>query len=309
MLDVKQAEVQVGRAEVAVLQADQGVRIARLGLLRRMGVELDRNIIPTTEFQVEPIRRSEEALFQLALNRSPRLQALRADEATASVEVSSARSAYYPSLSLQAGWSGFTRRASQSDFLLRQLDGQVQQQVGQCEFQNEIFRRLAEPLPEQDCDRFLLTDQQQAAALSENRRFPFDFTRQPPQVSLTISLPIFQGLDRQRQLESARLERTNAGYRLREQELNLRVEIAGLLAEARTAYETARMETSNQELAEAQLRLARAEFEVGNIAFLQLAEAETVRARADRDHLEAVFRYHETIARLEALVGLAPGEL
>lgn len=308
-LDVKQAEVQVGRAEVSVLQAEQGVRITRLGLLRRMGVELDRDVALVTGFQVEPVRRTEQELFGIALDRSPRLEALRAEETAASVEVASARSAYYPSLSVQGGWSGFTRRASQSDFLLQQLDGQVQQQVSQCEFQNELFRRLAEPLPEQDCQRLLLTDQQREAALGENQRFPLDFIRQPPQFSLTLSVPIFQGLNRQHQLEAARVERRNAGHRLREQELTLRVEIAGLLAEARTTFEMAQMETRNQELAEAQLRLARAEFEVGNIAFLQLAEAETMRAQADRDHLEAVFRHHETIARLEALVGLAPGEL
>ncbi len=306
-LDVMQAEVQVGRAEVAVLQAEQGARTARLGLLRSMGVELDREIVPTTELQVEPVRRTEEELFQLAVEHSPGLEALRAEEEAASVEVSSARSAYYPSLSLQAGWSGFTRRASQSDFILRQLDGQVEQQIGQCEFQNEIFRRLAEPLPEQDCDRFFLTDQQREAALSVNERFPFDFTRQPPQVSLTVSVPIFQGLNRQHQVESARLERRNAAHRLRERELAVRVDIARLLAEARTAYETVQMEARNQELLEAQLRLARNEFELGNIAFLQLSEAEAERAQADRDHTEAVFRYHETIARLEALVGLPPG--
>ena len=306
-LDVMQAEVQVGRAEVAALQAEQGIRTARLVLLQSMGVELDREIEPTTDFQVEPVSRTEEELFQLAVNRSPDLEVLRAEESAASVEVSSARSAYYPSLSVQAGWSGFTRRASQSDFLLRQLDGQVEQQVSQCEFTNEIFRRLAEPLPEQDCQRFRLTDGQRDAALSENERFPFDFTRQPPQITLSLSVPIFQGLNRQHQLESARLERRNAAHRFRERQTAVRVEIASLLAEARTAYETVQMEARNQELLQAQLRLARDEFELGNIAFLQVAEAEAELARADRDHTEAVFRYHETTAQIEALVGLQPG--
>jgi outer membrane protein len=308
-LEVKQAEVQVGRAEVALLQAEQGIRIARLSLLQRMGTELDREIAPTTEFDLTPVPWTEEELFRRALDRSPRLEALRADESAADVEVAAARSAYFPSLSVQAGWSGFTRRANQSDFLLRQIEGQVDQQMAQCELQNELFRRLAEPLPAQDCTRFLLTPDQRDAVLAENRRFPFDLTRQPPQLSLTLSLPIFQGLDRQRQLEAARVERSNTRHRLREQELALRVEIAGLLAEARTAFQRVRMEEGNQELAQGQLRLARAEFEVGNIAFLQLAEAETVRAQADRDHVDAVFRYHETIARLEAAVGVGPGEL
>lgn len=303
MLDVRQAEIQVGRAEVAVLRAEQGLRTARLALLQRMGIDLDREIVPATTFEVEPVGWDEDELFALAIERSPALEALRASRSAAAVGVQSARSAYYPSLSIQAGWSGFTRRASSSDFILRQLDQQEQQLVTQCQFQNELFRRLAEPMPEQDCEQFFFTDGQRSAALAQNRQFPFDFTRQPPQVSLTVSLPIFQGLTRQRELESARLQRDNADYRLREQELAVRVEIATLLSAAQTALQAADLEARNQEVAEAQLSLARAEFELGSIAFLQLAEAETGRAQADMDHLEAVFEYHEAVARLESVVG------
>jgi outer membrane protein len=302
-LAVRQAEVQVGRAEVAVLQAEQAVRSARLTLLQRMGVELDREVEPVTEFPVEPVRESEEALVRMAMDRNPGLSALRSAEEVAAVDVSSARSAYYPTLSLQAGISGFTRRASESNFLLAQVERQEQQLLGQCQFQNELFRRLAEPLPTEDCDRYRLTDSQRQAALDQNRRFPFDFTRQPAQASLTLSLPLFQGLDRQYQLEQAQVQRTNAVHRLREQERAVRVEVSQLTAAAHTAYRTVELEERNRELAEAQLRLARAQFELGDSNFLELVEAEAIRAQADRDYLEAVYQLHEHRARLQALLG------
>lgn len=303
LLDVRQAEVQVGRSEVTALQAEQAVNTARLTLLQQMGLALDRAIDPVTRFPLEPVQWNEAELFRMARERNPALDALRATEEVASVEVQQARSAYYPSLSMQAGLSGFTRRASDSEFLLSQVEGQSQQLIRQCEFQNEIFRRLAEPLPEQDCDDFLLTPDQRGAALAANRQFPFDFTRQPPQVSLTVSLPIFQGLERQRSLEAARMQQRNAVHRLREREMALRVEASRLLGAARTAFRTVELEERNRELAESQLRLARAQFELGDIGFLGLVEAEAVLAQADRDRLEAEFRYHELRAEMEALVG------
>ncbi len=303
LLDVRQAEVQVGREEVALLQAELGVRTARLVLLQRMGVDLDREVIPTTRFEVAEIEWNEEELFELALSRNAALQSLRANQSVAAVDVQVARSGYFPTLSMQAGLSGFTRQASQSDFLLSQADRQAEQMVTQCEFQNEIFRRLAEPLPPQNCSDFLLTEEQRHGVLEQNRAFPFNFTRQPASVSLSVSLPIFQGLGRQRDLEAARVQEENATERLRERELATRTEIASLLAAIETAYQSSLIEVRNREVAADQIHLAREQFGVGLATFLQLVEAEALKAQADRDHLESIFRFHEAIAQLELLTG------
>jgi outer membrane protein len=305
VLDVNQAEVQEGRAEVALLRAEQVARGSRLALLRLVGMELDREVEAVTELPVAPVEWTEGELYRTAVELNPELASLRARAEAAGIEARMARSAYYPSLSVQAGVSGFTRRASQSDFLLAQVEQQERQLVGQCEFQNDIFRRLAEPLPTQDCDELLLTDQQRQAALDQNRQFPFGFVRQPAQLSLTVSVPIFQGLDRQRQLEAARIQRDDARYRIRDREQALRAEVARLLDTARTAFRAVELETRNRELAERQLGLARTRFELGDSDFLDLAEAEALRAQADRDYLDAVFEYHETLARIAALSGRA----
>ncbi len=302
-LDVRRAEVEVGRARVGVLRAELAVHTARLTLFREIGLEPRADAELSTEFEVEEPRWSEEGLYERALDANPSLRALRASREAADYQVRSARSAYLPSLNLQAGLSGFTREASDTDFFVEQAREQAQTQVEGCEALNELVTRLADPLPAQDCSAFALTDQEAAEIRARNDVFPFDFTNQPPRASLTLSLPIFQGLGRQREVEAAEVERADARYRIREQELALRARIGAGLAAVRTGYESARLEAENQRVADEQLRLAREQYAVGQIPFSELVDAETVKALADRDRIAAVFTYHEALADLEALIG------
>jgi outer membrane protein TolC len=90
---------------------------------------------------------------------------------------------------------------------------------------------------------------------------------------------------------------------VREQELLLRAEIGANLASVVTAYEAALIEESNQEVADEQLRLAREQYRLGLTSFIQLVEAETVKAQADQTRIAAIFFYHDALALLESLVG------
>ena len=147
------------------------------------------------------------------------------------------------------------------------------------------------------------TDADAQQIRSQNRGFPFSFTGQPAQVGLSISLPIFQGLSRQRQVSEAQVTLDDLDLSLREQELALRADIATTLATARTAYRAALIEEQNQTLADEQLRLARERFTVGLADFLELLEAETLKVEADREQIAAIFAYHDFLANLEAVVG------
>ena len=138
---------------------------------------------------------------------------------------------------------------------------------------------------------------------NQNRGFPFSFTGQPAQVGLTISLPIFQGLSRQRQVSEAQVQLDDLDFNLKEQELALRADIATTLASVRAAYQAALIEEQNQTLADEQLRLARERFTVGLTDFLELLEAETLKVEADREQIAAIFAYHDLLANLEAVVG------
>jgi outer membrane protein len=304
-LDVMQAELQVGRSEVALLQAENAEQTARLRLLQQMGVDVSAaaGVTLTTTFGLEQPTWELEDLYALALERNPLLRAQRSTAEASEVGVKMARSAYYPSLSFSWGVSGFARQASNTDFLIAQARSSVANQVSGCEFQNELYRRLADPLPAQDCTRFSFTDEMRSSIVEGNQAFPFDFTRQPASASLSVSIPIFPGLSRERQLEAARLQRDDAEYLVREQELALRSDLAVGLGAVNTAYQSALLEQRNQTVADEQLRLARERYQLGAITFIDLVDAETVKTQADRQRIAAIYAYHDAITSLEAVVG------
>ena len=302
-IDVGQAEVQVGRSEVAVLQAENAVQTGRMRLLQQMGVGVDQDVTLSSTFTVAEPSWTADELVGLALDRNPGLEASRRNSQAAAIGVSQARGAYYPSMSVSTGWSGFTREASSIDYEIAQAKGQVASQVDQCNRTNDLYGRLADPLPALDCTQYAFTDADRAAIVARNNQFPFDFQKSPLSVSLGVSIPIFQGLTRQRNLEAARLQREDAQQQVREAELKLRADVSIGLANVRTAYQSARLEERNLTLAEQQLRLARERYQLGAITFVELMDAQTVLAQADRDRTAAVFAYHDAVSNLEALVG------
>ena len=303
-IDVGQAEVQVGRSEVGVLQAENALETARLRLLQELGVELDQEFEPATTFSLTEPTWTLEELYEQAQTRNPGLRAARRSKDAADVRVSQARGAYYPSLSVSTGLSGFTREASSVDAQVAQAQAQVASRVASCVQTNELYARLADPLPLEDCTRFAFTDEQRNAIVSQNDQFPFDFQGSPPSVSLTVSVPLFQGLTRQRSLEAAQVEQDDRAHQLRADELALRADLRVELATVRTAYQSALLEERNRDLAQQQLQLARDRYQLGVITFVELVDAQTVLAQAERDRIAAVFIYHDAVTRLESLVGV-----
>ena len=304
-LDTRQAEVAVGRARVALLVAQNGVRTAKFRLAQRLGLDPQDDFTLSTTFHLTEPRWEEADLESMALEGNPSLRGLRAGLRAQEHSVRMARSAYYPTLSITLSSSGFAREASNPDFLVGQAQASSIQRILQCEATNEVYRRLADPLPTVDCSRFLFTEAQRRSIIDGNSKFPFDFTRQPPSASISFSIPILQGLRRQRDLEASRIARENTRLQVRNSELALRADIASGLANLRTAYEAALIEEQNQVWADEQLRLARERFQLGLATFLELVEAETVKARADRERIAAIFAYHDALASLESVVGIS----
>ena len=99
------------------------------------------------------------------------------------------------------------------------------------------------------------------------------------------------------------MRRDDLDFNLREQELGLRANIATTLSQVRTAYQAALIEEQNQTLADEQLRLATERYAVGLADYLELLEAETLKAEADREQIAAIFAYHDLLAQLEDVVG------
>jgi outer membrane protein len=302
-LDARRAEVQVGRSEVALLQATNARNTARLRLLQQIGVDDDRPVVLTTTFALEEPRWDRDTLLALALERNPTLAAREATLDAGRVQVRQARSAYLPTVSARAGVSGFTREASTTTGLIQQAQAGVAQQVNTCVLFNEIYRRLATPLPTNDCSVIRFTDEQRNQIVSSNSAFPFDFSRQPASASLSVSLPIFQGLGRERQLETAKVQRDDAELLVREQRIALNTDLTIALRGVATAYQSAVLEDRNRAVADEQLRLSGERYRLGAISIVELVDAETVKAEADQAYVNAVFAYHDAVTELEAVVG------
>ena len=302
-VDVTQAELSLSRSMVTVLRDSNFLETARIRLLQQMGADLDSPFVPTTLFALSEPLWDREDLYQLGLESNSDLRALRANRSSSRYGVRMARSTYLPSLSLTASTGGFTRQASSTQLSVQQGELQAQGSIQNCEFFNDLFSRLANPLPSQECSQLAFTDADAQRIRDQNRGFPFSFTGQPAQVGLQISLPIFQGLSRQRQVSEAQVQLEDLDLNLREQELALRANIAATLGSVGAAYQAALIEEQNQTLADEQLRLARERYTVGLGDWLELLEAETQKAEADREQIAAIFSYHDLLAELEDVVG------
>lgn len=303
-LDARQAEVATGRARIALLRESGELEGARITLRLLLGFSAVDPLPPlSTRFELEAMALDASSVLELALRSSPELFQLRSQAAQSDIAVQSARAQFLPTLSLSAGWGGFTRRAVDGSALVAQGEAQVIGQRTQCLSQNDLRGRLTPPLPPLNCDAISFGEADRARILDQNRRFPFDFTGQPPSVSLSVSVPLFQNLQRQRQLEVAQVNRSQAHLRAEERERTLAGELARGMTTLRTALEAARLEAQNLDVARAQLFLARDQYEVGLTDFLQLTDSEAVLARAERETLGAVFAVHEALASLELLVG------
>lgn len=303
-LEAKQAGVEHGRAEVELLRAENLEQTEKLRLAQMLGVEFDREVKLTTEFPVAEPHWSREALTSLAMSRHPQLRSLKATSEASEATARLAKAQYLPTFSLSAGWQGYAQQATNSDYLIASAQKQLNARQQGCMDDNEIRTRLTEPLP-LDCSpaRFQLSDQARAEILDRNNVFPFNFTRQPFGASLTVSLPLFNGFSRERRLSSARVASENARYRLRREELRIKTDVATLHQSLTTAYRAVTLEERNKELAGDQLLLARERYSVGAISFVELLDAETMKARADRAYVDAVYSYHQSLAALEAAVG------
>ncbi len=306
-LDAKQARVERGRAQVNLLTARSDEKGAKLALMEQLGIELDGDVSLTTELPVFEPPWTLEELLALASEAHPSLVSL---EATARAERAAARTAwssYLPTLSANAQLSGYTRQAGSDDFLLAQKEDVLQSRLENCQQLNDLYSRLADPYPPDDCSGYVLTGERKDSLLSTvvagNRAFPFEFQKQPLTVSVQLSLPIFTGFSRQRQIAQAEAAAADTDYQLKAEELRLKTAVSSVYEQLSTAYQAVQLEEENRSVADEQLEQARERYRVGLDSFVQLTEAETLKSEADQAYLAAIYSFHEALAELESAVG------
>lgn len=105
--DVLRAELEVGNARLAVVDAEAGVRTSRLELGRRVGVSTAVRPAPTQLPSAAPALPSPERLAVLAEERSPGVLAARADLRASQAATRASYSSYLPSLRATAGYDWF----------------------------------------------------------------------------------------------------------------------------------------------------------------------------------------------------------
>jgi outer membrane protein len=304
-LDVRRAQVERGRAEATLLQARHRHQTELLRLGRLMGGVLPEGTQLTSRFELFEPRWEADDLVAWARESNPELVAARAGTGAAGLQVRAARSAYLPALSAQVGLTGSVYSAGNIDPLVQQQLSGLGRSYASCVETNQI--RQSAGLPAADCAPLNADDPAVRAAVrdriaAENPSFPFGYQRQPLQASLTVSLPLFDNLSRERRVQEARVAASNAELAVRTQEQRLQMEVRSGLLDARTAYRAAELQRQVAANAAEELRMSRERFRLGAAGSLEVVDAQTRLADAERAVIDAVYTYHKALASLEALV-------
>jgi outer membrane protein len=314
LLDVRQAEVLKGTSDLALLRATQVENEAKLDLLRRMGVEPPapvERIVLSDSFPVTPPEYRTDSLLALAELHNPVLRSFRAREHAAGLGVRAAKSEFLPSLSLRAGWSGFTQQFTNENVLLSQTLVEAQGQAADCQYNNSVRSALSLGGEVSNCFTAAgltdgggaLLDPVSQQIRSQNSVFPFHYTGQPFQANLVLSLPIFTGFSRSLRLSQARAQQDDADEEVRARRLQVRSDVQARHLALQTAFQAIAVQTTSREAAQDQLRLARDRYRLGAGTALEVSDAQNAVQRAEGDYVNAVYDYHKAMAALEAAVG------
>lgn len=312
-LETMQADVTRGQAQVALLQAQNAARVAKLRMIQALGVDVPADQIElVSEFEVFEPSLSLEELVNDAMARHPSLIAVRADRKAVNATVKVAKASYFPTLSLRASWSGFTREETNPALGISQRVSSAEQQA---ETATTLCGQLGDlydatgltPNPYADCSGLEFTPQDSAQIAREfreaNEQFPFAFQNEPVRLSAFFQIPLFNGFDRQLQVEQAVARRNDLDHSLRGLELQIRADVTEAVHNLETGYQTVQIQLENVQRAREELRLARERYQLGAGTFLELLDSQTLAAQAEVDEIEALYSFHQSLAALEAAVG------
>lgn len=320
IIDVRQAEVNRGRSEVALLRALQAETEAKIELLRRLGLPAGDGVDSMRLTQVFVLAEPSftlDALLAAAGVDNPSIRAADAQERSARIGVKSARAAYLPSLSVSTGLAGFTQQFTDIEPQLAGALSSAQGTAGNCDFQNGILSRLTSPHPSpnggviNDCNSYAGLDVTGTALQADisqairdrNSGWPFSYTRQPWSISAGVSMPLWDGFSRAQGVSQARASQDDAREAARARRLEVAGTVQGRLGSVRTAYQAARIQEVNRTLAREQLSLAQDRYRIGQGTALEVADAQNAVTQAEADYVTAVYDYHQAVAALEAAVG------
>src|SRR5690606_14587980 len=115
--------------------------------------------------------------------------------------------------------------------------------------------------------------------------------------------PLFNGLNREVQVQEAAAQRDNARYAVRAMELQLVADVTGAYHTLATDFEAIAIQREAAETARQDLELARERYRVGASSFVEVTQAQSDYATAETNLIDAIYTYHNSFAALEAAVG------
>ena len=302
-LDVRRAEVQVGQAQVAVLRERNSIETELLRLFQQLGVVQPENVRLTTMLPVTEPALNLQELLSTARRSNPALEAARSREDAAGTVVRQARSAYLPSLRFFTSISGYTSQETDIDASISGQRASAARSLSSCLGTDSLRTKVGLPTIAGQCNSIAFTDADAALMRKANSKYPFDFTRDPITFSASLSLPIFNGFQREQRMQEAEANRNDARYNVRAQELRLRQEINSGYRNLITAYEAVQIQTQNSQAAREALALAQERFRVGANTFVDLVQARADYQRAESDRINAIYEFHRAFSTLESAVG------
>lgn len=276
-LDVKRAEVQVAQGEVRIARAQSDVRTERASLGRFLGVAVPDGVELTTTFAVTQPALNADSLVTLALRRSVALDAKRSARDASLVRARIAGMAYLPTVNVSMSLTGWTQRTgSQEAAVAQRLAGTTD-------------TTLARTVREEVANEF--------------RGFPFNYTRQPLGMSVTVSYPLLPGWTRESQMEQARAARLDAEFAIKTEEWRIRTEVENGVRAIEAAWREATLQSAVEEKSAEELKLVLDRARLGSVNGITVADAQTQLLEAELAHSDAVFAYHRALLDLELSVG------
>lgn len=302
-LDVIRAEVAVGQQQVAALRAHNLADVAMLQLFQQIGVAKPENVTLTSRFEVAEPKLSAASLLQMAAEANPRLKGLRYRERAANASYQAARGAYLPSLSASASFGGVAQKYKDDQYLVTQGQAQLESSRRSCFTTDSIRRGAGLPAITSTCNAMVFTDAQASALRDQNNAYPFKFTSNPYNLSLGLSLPLFDGFGRETQVQDAASGQLDAQYNIRAQELRLTADVTAAWTTLQAGYRTFRLQEQNALAARNALQLAQERYRVGLNSLVDLQQARSDFERAETDRIDALYEFHRAYAALENAVG------
>jgi outer membrane protein len=299
IVDVRTAEVTLGQAQVQALTDHNNAQLEKLRLFQFMGVPADITRPLTTQFAITPLNLSADSLIALARRVNPDFAAKKSLEQASEMNVKVAKSSYLPSLSLSTGYGAQAFGYADNSFLTASAQAGALSSMKGCLSTDSL--RTGAGLPAISCGTGTLSPAQLDLIRASNR--PWNFSKLPYSLGATFSLPIFNGFQREANIEQNKVLRDNALSDVRSRDLQITTDVTQAYLTLLTDLKTIDLQTQTAAKAAEDLAAQQERYKVGAATFLDVTVARATYEQQQIARVNAVYEYHKAFAALENAVG------